>query len=126
MLKFEQVYTIDVSNWDEFVKNHYGKKHYSFQQQNGCQERGNYRINVDWIDKDCIFTNDEVELEINGDEMGVSLKSWIDAKESFFNDEFHERLFWERNFYPAVEEIVLDLYEKGLIPHKMFDIKIDW
>ena len=96
--------------------------------------------------------NDEIPEVINGDEMGVKFDVWLkrdpnaplnptkeelkncnyywgksekDERE-WKNDKSHIRLFWERNFYPNVQTVANDLYEKGLIEAGNYSIKIDW
>lgn len=123
--KQETKSVISVNDWDNLVKSHYGKQIYSFQQQDDCRDRGDYDFDVSFIDHDEFYTNSTVPVEVNGEVMGVSLQSWINRNKPFFGDKVDERLFWERNFYPSPEEIILDLHKKGIVP-KEFTIKVDW
>ena len=109
--------TINVDVWDDLIQNTYGKP-YSFQQQDGCKDRGVYSVDIDYVDD---FENDTLPYEINGDEMGVSFKAWLDC-----GSKEYENIFWKRNFYPDVNFLAKDLYEKGLISEKSFDIIVDW
>lgn len=118
---------IDVQDWDNLVIETYGRP-YSFQQQDGCKDRDLVAITVP---KECDdFENDTVPEIVNGDEMGVSFKAWLarDPKTPLRDrdDAFGLTLWWERNFYPDVQMIANDLYEKGLIEAGDYLINIDW
>jgi hypothetical protein len=110
---------IDVSDWDDLVVETY-KRPYSFQQQDGCKERQRVRITIP--DHAYDFENDTVPEVVNGDEMGVSFKAWLEREpeQALNTDDEWDRtygigLFWERNFYPDVQMIANDLHAKGLI-----------
>ena len=74
MINIQQKQVISIQDWDSFVVKTYGKP-YCFQQQNGCQERGNFNITIPSSDND--FENTTIPEEINGDEMGVSFAAWL-------------------------------------------------
>lgn len=118
---------IDVQDWDNLVTETYGRP-YSFQQQDGCKDRDLVAITVP--DECDDFENDTVPEIVNGDEMGVSFKAWLarDPKTPLpdRDDTFGLTLWWERNFYPDVQMIANDLYEKGLIEAGDYMINIDW
>jgi len=118
---------IEVSDWDKLVTETYGRP-YSFQQQDGCKER--QRVHITIPDQPCDFENDTIPEEVNGEEMGVSFKAWLerDPKQELPNDKnsWSLELFWERNFYPDVQMIANDLYAKGLIEAGDYVIDIDW
>lgn len=118
---------IDVQDWDALVTETYGRP-YSFQQQDGCKDRDLVRITIP--EEGCDFENDAVPEIVNGDEMGVSFKAWLarDPKTPLKDrdDKFGLTLWWERNFYPDVQMIANDLYEKGLIEAGDYMINIDW
>ena len=118
---------IDVQDWDALVTETYGRP-YSFQQQDGCKDRDLVAITVPEECDD--FENDTVPEIVNGDEMGVSFKAWLarDPKTPLRDrdDTFGLVLWWERNFYPDVQMIANDLYEKGLIEAGDYMINIDW
>lgn len=118
---------IDVQDWDTLVTETYGRP-YSFQQQDGCKDRDLVRITIP--EEGCDFENDAVPEIVNGDEMGVSFKAWLarDPKTPLKDrdDTFGLTLWWERNFYPDVQMIANDLYERGLIEAGDYMINIDW
>lgn len=127
MLKYKLKKIVEVQDWDSFVMKNYHKP-YSFQQQDGCKERGIYTLEIPSKYAED-FENDEIPFEINGDEMGVSLKSWINTnpvKGTPFTSTSDINLFWERNFYPNIEMIANDLYSKGLLEAGNYTINIDW
>lgn len=117
---------IDVDDWDDFVVEHYGKP-YSFQQQDGCKPRGIETISLDWMGD---FDNTEIPFKVNGDEMGVSFETWLNADpedtKKHFNHEWENNMFWDRNFYPDASMILKDLYDKGLVTDTEYQINIDW
>jgi len=61
MIKFKNIKTIDVSDWDELVQKTYGRT-YSFQQQDGCKERQTVRISVP-VKNPEDFENDTTEQQ---------------------------------------------------------------
>jgi len=131
MIKSSKVNMIDVSDFDDLVVKTYGRT-YSFQQQDGCKERGTYSFSVPILGP-CDFENDTIPEEVNGDEMGVSFKSWLerDPHQKLNSSDEWERehglnLFWKRNFYPSVDTVIDDLYKKGLIEEGDYCIDIDW
>lgn len=121
----EQV--IDVGDWDQLVIDTYGKP-YSFQQQDGCKERQRVKITIPQEAYD--YENDIVPEVVNHEDMGVSFKAWLerDPKKSLPDEKgsWSLGLWWERNFYPDVQMIANDLYEKGLIEAGTYTIDIDW
>lgn len=121
----EQV--IDVGDWDNLVETTYGRP-YSFQQQDGCKERQRVKITIPDGEDD--YENDTVPEVVNGREMGVSFKAWLerDPKQELPNDKnsWSLGLFWERNFYPDVQMVANDLHAKGLIEAGTYTIDIDW
>lgn len=127
MIKTRTEKLINVQDWDALVTETYGRV-YSFQQQDGCKERQLVSITVP--DECYDFENDTVPEIVNGDEMGVSFKAWLarDPKTPLpdRDDTFGLTLWWERNFYPDVQMIANDLYEKGLIEAGDYLINIDW
>jgi hypothetical protein len=136
-LKTKTVQVIQVADWDKFVSEVYGKI-YSFQQQDGCKQRGTYFFKTSGIQYDAEefdYENTEIPFEVNGEEMGVSFESWLNTKEEDTEKHFHSdlcgalfanELFWERNFYPSVETIIWDLCKRGLLDEGEYMINIDW
>ncbi len=130
MLKISNRQFVEVNDWDELVSKTYGKP-YSFQQQDGCKERGVEEINTDdeWLED---FENTEIPFEVNGEEMGVSFQTWLDTDpedtKKHFNPNFswQNNMFWDRNFYPHASMIAKDLCAKGLLEPGAYIINIDW
>lgn len=118
---------IDVSDWDDLVTTTYNRP-YNFQQQDGCKER--QRVYITIPDTPYDYENDSVTEKVNGEEMGVSFKAWLerDPKQELPNDKnsWSLEMFWERNFYPDVQMVANDLHAKGLIEAGDYVIDIDW
>lgn len=127
MLKIKNQKIIDVQDWDELVIKTYGKP-YSFQQQDGCKERGLVYITIPEQGGD--YENETVPEKVNGSEMGVKFSAWLarDPKEwsAPEKNSWTLDLFWERNFYPDVQMVANDLHSKGLIEAGEYIINIDW
>lgn len=131
MLKYTMVRTVNLENWDELVMSTYGRV-YSLQQQDGCKSRGQETFKVPCDDL-WDYDNDTIQETVNGDEMGVSFKAWLerDPKQKLDTDnEWHREhgleLFWSRNFYPSLAMVAQDLFERGLIEEGEYTIVIDW
>lgn len=63
----------------------------------------------------------------------MSFKAWLerDPEQQLNSTDEWDRsyglgMWWERNFYPEVQMIANDLYEKGLIEAGDYTIDIDW
>ncbi len=132
MLNIRTVKMIDVSDWDYFVTETYGRI-YSFQQQDGCKERGTHTITVP--DVCCDYNREEIPEVVNGDVMGVKFEKWLerDPQQLLVNEdgsqnpsESSRNLWWERNFYPDVQAVANDLHAKGLLEAGSYVIDIDW
>lgn len=130
MLKYSTNRVVDLWEWNSLVQETYGRV-YDLQQQDGCKVRGNEYFEVPCEPYD--YENGKVEEKVNGSEMGVSFKAWLkrDPKQKLDTDDKWERehglsLFWSRNFYPSLEVVAQDLYEKGLIEAGEYTIEIDW
>lgn len=121
---FKKINSINVHDFDSLVRKTY-KKTYSYQQQDGCKERGVDYFTVP-MDNPYDFENDTIPIEVNGKEMGVSFKAWLEATSFPTLTGYMADLFWDRNFYPHIDMVVQDLYEKGLIPAGEYQIVIDW
>ena len=131
MIKFSVQKVIDVKDFDNLVQETY-ERPYSFQQQDGCKERGMYSITAPCEDP-YDFENDSIPEVVNHEEMGVSFKAWLerDPKQKLNSDDEWDRkhglsLWYDRNFYPSDEMIVNDLYGKGLLDAGQYEIKVDW
>jgi len=127
MIKTRTETIIDEDDWNDLVKETYGRP-YCFQQQDGCVSRGMYPLHVPEHDND--FENDVIPEIINGEDMGVSFKSWLsrdpNAPVGDRNDKFAIGLFWERNFYPDIQVLANDLHARGLIEAGKYLIDVDW
>lgn len=131
MLRYTNVKSIDLSDWDHLVSTVYGRV-YNLQQQDGCRERQTVNFTVpDYDDYD--YPNDTVPEEVNHSKMGVSFKAWLardpkkplDAKDNW--DRAHGlTMWWERNFYPDMQMVANDLYERGFMEAGDYQIVIDW
>lgn len=129
-MKFKQVNMIKVRDWDDLVVKVYGKP-YSFQQQDGCKERGTFEFKVPfWDAEEYDSENETVPEEANAGEMSVSFKAWLERDpEQKIPEECGRNftdMWWKRNFYPAVEMLVNDLHNKGELPAGEYCINIDW
>lgn len=130
MLKYQTIKIIDHSDLDKLIIETYGKP-YSFQQQNGCKDRGIEDIPVP-VKRPYDFENDSLKYKINGDDMGVSFNTWLNTTVEEVNNLHPEEykgqndLWWKRNFYPGLDMIINDLYEKGLVEEGYYSIQIDW
>lgn len=127
-MKIRTEKVIDVSQWDEFVSETYGRP-YSFQQQDGCKSRGVFRFSVPDEAED--FEQDSIPEVVNHEEMGVSFAAWLarDPKTDIpggRGDGYSLGLWWARNFYPNVQMIANDLHAKGLLKTGAYTIDIDW
>lgn len=126
-LNYRNIKCVEVNDWDDLIKEVYKKPFYGFQQQDGCKDRGTYRFSVPLVlptPED--FEEDEIPVEVNGEDMGVSFKAWLERDEPFFSDDYDEELFWERNFYPHIDMLIQDLYNKGILEEGEYLINIDW
>jgi hypothetical protein len=149
-MKIQTVKQIYVQDWDKIVRNTYGKI-YSFQQQDGCKPRGIETISTDsdWAED---YENDTIPEVINGEEIGVSFKAWLERdpnaplnptdeelkecgyywgntekdKKEWKEDKSHINMFWERSFYPEPNILIADLCKRGLLEEGEYQIKIDW
>lgn len=137
MLKYTLEKVIDDSDLDSLVVETYGRP-YRFQQQDGCKERQRVRVTVP--DHDYDYEDDTIPEVVNGEEMGVSFKAWLERDPKQLLNEIRDKswddgwddglhslqLFWERSFYPDVQMVLNDLHSKGLIEAGNYSIDIDW
>lgn len=121
---------ISVGDWDSLVTEIYNRP-YSFQQQDGCKERGREYINATAnVAEVYDYENKKLPEIVNSNEMGVSFESWLARDPSKQLDEqkydFELGLWWTRNFYPTVESVAHDLVKRGLLEEGKYVIDIDW
>ncbi len=128
MIKTRTETVIDVSDWDNLVEKTYGRP-YSFQQQNGCQDRGSFRLDVP-SDEAEDYDRRSVPEVVNHSQMGVSFAAWLarDPKQKLPGREDSGGLYlwWARNFYPDIMMVANDLHAKGLLKKGSYTIDIDW
>lgn len=126
-LKTRTETVINCSDWDDLVKEVYGKP-YCFQQQDGCKDRGNFYFSAPEKNPND-YKRSSVSYR-NESQMGVSFAAWLarDPKETIPNQEydFQLDLFWERQFYPHISMIINDLYRIGVIEAGDYVIDVDW
>lgn len=128
-MKITTVQSITVQDWDDLVETTYGRP-YSFQQQDGCKERGVEYFTVPCEYGPWDYENDSVNEA--DEEMGVRFAAWLarDPKQELSSDEASSHypldLYWRRHFYPSIEMIADDLYKRGLFPAGEYQIVIDW
>lgn len=129
MLKYTNEKIVDVDDWDELVSTTYGKV-YSFQQQEGCKDRGIFTLDVPSKDTYDAEMNETIEELVNSEEMGVKFQQWLarDPKQAIGEEteQWMIDLWWERNFYPDIHTIANDLHSKGLLEAGKYIINIDW
>ena len=127
-MKTKDKKVVDVSDWDDLVTKTYGRP-YNFQQQDDCKPRGTFDLSIpsEYTDD---FENDSVPEKINGSEMGVSFKAWLerDPKQAVGDrkDEWEIGIFWDRNFYPDIHTLANDMHDKGVVEAGEYLIDIDW
>ena len=133
-MKIRTEKVIDVSEWDALVEKTY-ERPYSFQQQDGCKDRGSFHFSVP-SEEAFDYENDTVPEIVNHAEMGVSFSAWLKRnpkaplKDEVYaedrTDSFGIELWWHRNFYPSFDVVANDLHAKGLIEAGDYTIDIDW
>lgn len=129
MLKFKNQRVVEVQDWDDLVKSIYGRT-YSYQQQDGCRDRGIVYITVPSKYADESQMNNSIPEVVNGSKRGVKFATWLsrDPNTPIANQQYdwELRLFWQRSFYPDLDMVINDLHEKGLIEAGDYIINIDW
>ena len=75
-IKIKTRNVIECGDWDELVVNTYGRP-YKFQQQDGCQSRGNVHLIIPSADNDGEMY-DKIPEIINGEIMGIKFAKWIE------------------------------------------------
>jgi hypothetical protein len=136
-MKIKTVKMIEADDWDALVRKTYGKP-YKFQQQEGCRQRGIFRLAIPSVYTDDDRMYDSIPFVINGKKMGVKFDIWLKTSIEEVNNKLPEKypgqneMFWERNFYPDTLTLANDLYKRGLlgtsdfIPAGEYVINIDW
>lgn len=129
-IKTSIVNSIELQDWDKLVKETY-KRPYSLQQQNGCMERGTINLTVPHnCDDEELRMNDSIPEVVNGDVIGVKFSEWLTRNPKKLPGEiksqWENELFWERSFYPLLQSVANDLYNRGLLDSGEYSIEIDW
>ena len=72
MIKYSNIKLIDCSDWDDLIKETYGRP-YNFQQQDNCKERGTESIIVpcDYVSD---YKNDTIPEVVNGEKKVLVLR----------------------------------------------------
>jgi len=135
MVKIKNVKLIDVSDWNKLVSETYGKV-YDFQQQEGCQDRGQFKLIIpSGYEDDEEEMNYEIPEIVNNDTMGVKFEKWLerdpkqvvhDESVGIRNEQWAIDMWWQRNFYPSIFTVANDLYKRGLIDAGEYFIDINW
>lgn len=122
---------VDHSEFNKLVTKTYGRP-YNIQQQDGCMGNGTISFSVPYDFESEDFENDTIPERVNDPERGVSFKAWLarDPKAPLKDEEdggreFGIKLWWERNFYPALGMLIDDLYAKRLLKKGEYMILID-
>lgn len=127
-LKVKTERVIEVSDWDDFVSEVYGRP-YCLQQQDGCYDRGNVYITVPEKHVED-YEATSIPRVVNHKEKGISFEAWLkeDPKAPMADGrtDYSIGLWWDRNCYPALGMIVNDLHAKGLLEEGDYTINIDW
>lgn len=129
-MKFRPEKVVDVDEWDKLVSETYGRP-YTFQQQDGCKDRGTYTLTVpdsyDWESEALDDVSEDSDEEYP---TAVKFEKWLsrDPKQSLQNQEYEWELslWWERQFYPYIETVANDLHKRGLLEAGEYLIVIDW
>lgn len=129
-LNIEKASIIEVSDWNEFVEDIYGKP-YNFQQQSGCRDRGVFDITVPNEEMCEDELPSSIPEKINGEHMCVKFEVWENTdpqthKQSNNWADWETNLFWQRNFYPDINTLANDLYNRSLLEAGNYLINIDW
>ena len=121
--------TIEVREWNKVVAETY-KRPYHLQQQDNCMDRGSFSISIPSESPHDFDGRKSVPEIVNGREIGVSFKAWLDRdpKQKLINQKYDDQLelWWHRTFYPDIEMVANNLHALGLLDAGEYDIEIDW
>src|SRR5574343_909701 len=128
-LSIEQWNVINESDWSELVRTTYGRP-YRLQQQDDCLENGSLVFISTDNEFEDDFENETIPEVVSNTERGVSFKAWLerdpDKKIQSKGGYDPTALWWERNFYPEVNMIAVDLCKRGLLPAGDYVIYVSW
>lgn len=140
MIKIQTKQVIEVRDLDELVTKIYGRP-YSFQQQDGCKDRGIVNITVPDSAEDYDYENDSIPEVVNGDEIrdkfeilaldyGYTKANIQDKKLNGYNDADLQAawIFWRESYLRLVKPLehiwnstldsLPDLYKDVFIIHR--------
>lgn len=132
-MKKATIFTLD--EFDELIKKEYNKTYYSFQQQDGCKDRGIEFFTVPINDPDDLDYLSMIEADAKNNKLsehcGVKFEEWLSRDKDFKwftdeNEQYRNELLWERNFYPHPEIIFNDLYKRNIIEAGTYGVYINW
>lgn len=125
-----QVNLFDLYEWDSLVTKTYGKP-YTFQQQDGCKNRGTYHFTVpDYKNEQDDEMNENISDSRDVAEMGVKFATWLlrNPETPLQDQEYDWELsnWWDRHFYPDTQTLANDMFKRGVLPAGDYVIDIDW
>lgn len=126
-LEYQNLRVIENYKWSEFISSVYNLP-YNYQQQNECQNT-NFEFNIpnDLEEED--LGSDSIPYEVNGKDECVKFDVWVNSKLEDISKNFEYEsdavIFYNRNFYPSIFQILNDLYNRGLIEEGDYLIRID-
>lgn len=141
-LKIEDYKVVYDGEWSRFVSEVYGRP-YDLQQQDGGMSRCHLYVEVPVAPEDIEIFKEDCLGDISPcDEksMCVDFERWLSRDPEQLvpddvvrqdcswveNKRFNTDLWWERNFYPHIDILANDLYEKGFLPAGQYLILVDW
>jgi len=120
MLKVSTRKFVELQDWNNFVREVYGKP-YNLQQQDGCMGRGTFNITI---------PSQYAENYPDASYYGVSFDTWLNTTDEQLAEKIapytDTLLHWHRKFYPSPEILANDLFNRGLIEAGEYSINIDW
>lgn len=126
-MNYRNVKIFEVSDWDKLVTSTH-RRPYSFQQQDGCRERGLFAFTVPGSAED--YKKSSIPETLNNSEMGVKYSAWIsrDPNDPISGEtgEHSLRLWWHRNFYPHPQFVANELFSLGVLAPGEYGINVDW
>jgi len=131
-MKVSTIRMVYVDDFNQFVTETYGRP-YNFQQQEDRREKELLWIEVPTEKPVDEFAGKDIPKDYSTKEMRVDFDIWVarDPKEQIKCPPDREDrswtllLWWERNFYPDINMILWDLYNRGLIESGEYYINMD-
>src|SRR5574343_1183830 len=103
----KNVNIFQLNEFDELIKKEYNKKYYSFQQQDGCKDRGIEYFTIPINDPEDLDNLSMIEDDVKNNRLsvyrGVKFEEWLLKDKDFKwfigkEREYENALLWERNF----------------------------